>query len=116
MVAFNPFEEVRTVTLTSLCRRHRDALASDAMRFQEFQKLIHPLTGFCGEGKNRHAGADGLDIFVCGRGVELDRFGQVELGDYGDVRAIEDGGILERFVLALKSSGRRARQPTTSSN
>ena len=74
------------------------------------------MTRFRREGQNRHAGPDGPDIFVGGRGVELDGLGQVELGDYGDVRAIEDGGILERFVLALKSSGRRARQPTTSSN
>jgi len=65
------------------------------MRFEEFQKLLHPLTCFCGKGENRHAGADDLDIFVCGGGVELDRFGQVELGDYGDVRAIEDGGVFE---------------------
>ena len=38
---------------------------------------------------------------MCGRGVELDSFGQVELGDYGDVRAMEDGGIIERFVFAF---------------
>ena len=36
-----------------------------------------------------------------GGGVELDSLGQVELGDGGDVGAIEDGGIFEGFVVTL---------------
>ena len=36
-----------------------------------------------------------------GCGVKLDGFGQVELGNNGDVRAIEDRGIFEWFVFAF---------------
>jgi hypothetical protein len=50
-------------------------LAIPATCLEEFQELRHALTRFRREGQNRHAGPDGPDVFVGGRGVELDSLG-----------------------------------------
>ena len=47
------------------------------------------------------AGANLPQVVQRQRAVEADRFGEIDLGDHGEVGAVEDGRILERLVLAL---------------
>ena len=66
-----------------------------------FQIVAHPRAGLRRHAQRPHAGAYGLDAGERGVPVEPHRLGEVDLGDQGDVGGVEDGGVLERLVLAL---------------
>jgi hypothetical protein len=62
---------------------------------------LHARASLGREGDGFHAGADALNVcFGCGE-IEFYGFGQVHLGDDGDVGGVEDGRVFERFVFSF---------------
>src|SRR4051794_28021985 len=68
---------------------------------EELKIILHALPGFCGQAKNLHSRPNRFDAPAGGLPVELDCLGQLILANDGNIGAVEDGGILQRFVLTF---------------
>ena len=80
------------------------------MRSKKLQIFFHSNSGLGGHFQHYHSGADCLDIAACRRPVELNGLGQIHLGDYRDIGAVENGWVLERFVLAFSDGDKNQPQ------
>ena len=80
-----------------------------APTLQELEPGLQPLSGAWGQLDHDGPGASFLEVPPREFAIESDGLGQVDLRDQGHVGRVDQGGVLERLVLALGHREEQAR-------